>query len=226
MKKITLLNFLLIFSMLKVEAADNPHGINSGKIVYEISYLEDGLDDETKAMLPVESVMYFKGDKTRIEMNMSMGSTTIISDNKLKKGTLLMDFMGNKIAMEINNEEVKKDKEGSGTFKVEKLSGEKKIAGYTCQKAKVTQTDAGKKVSFDVWYSKEIVANNAEANGLDGIDGCMLEYELLQNGNHIRMTTKSVTEMDVKDDLFKIPEGYTYTTKENLKSMMGGGGVK
>ncbi len=152
--------------------------------------MNDKLDAQTKAMMPTETVMYFKDKKSRVNMSMSMGTTSIISDDATKKSTVLMDFMGQKIAMESTYEDNKKEMKKSGDFTVEKLVGSKKIAGYNCKKAKVTQKQKGENFSFDVWYSDEIGVNNAGTNGFEGIDGCMLEYEMFQNGTHMKMTTK------------------------------------
>jgi hypothetical protein len=224
MKKAGLL-FVLFFFFIQhpILFAQNQFGLKSGKIVYAISYSDDRMDESQKAMMPTESTMYFKGDKTRVEISMSIGSTKIITDNTKKKSTVLMDIMGNKMAMETSFDESKKEMEKAGKFKVEHLAGDKKIAGYNCKKAKITQTQKDKEYSFDVWYSNELGVNNAMAQGIDGIDGCMLEYEMNQNGVQMRMTTKSISKEDVKDSMFTVPDGYTMTTQESLKSLMGGG---
>ena len=226
MKKATFFLFLLLLSCFNSSFAQNQYGLESGKIIFEISYMDEGMDEQRKAMMPTESIMYFKGDKTRVEIAMAMGTTSIISNNATRKSTVLMDFMGNKIAMETTHDETKKEMEKSGKFKVEQLAGEKKIAGYNCKKAKITQTHNGEDFSFDVWYSNEIGTNNAIANGIEGIDGCMLEYEMFQNGTHMRMTTKSISKEVVSDSMFRIPDDYTLTTQEGLKTIMSGGRAK
>jgi len=223
MKKATFLVLILFLSSLNHIQAQNQYGLTSGKIVFEISYMNDKLDAQTKAMMPTETVMYFKNKKSRVNISMAMGTTSIISDDGSKKSTVLMDFMGQKIAMESTYEDNKKEMKKSGDFTVEKLAGSKKIAGYNCKKAKVTQQQKGENFSFDIWYSDEIGVNNAGANGFEGIDGCMLEYEMFQNGTHMKMTTKSISKEDVKDSMFIIPDGYTMTTPKALKSLMGGG---
>ncbi|HNQ60984.1 MAG TPA: DUF4412 domain-containing protein [Bacteroidia bacterium] len=223
MKKATFSLLFLFLCSVNYLHAQNQYGLTSGKIVFEISYMDDRLDAQTKAMMPTETIMYFKNKKSRVNISMAMGSTSIISDDASKKSTVLMDFMGNKFAMESTYEDNKKEMSKSGEYTVEKLDGSKVIAGYNCKKAKVTQTHKGENISFDVWYSNEIGINNAGANGLEGIEGCMLEYELIQNGTHMKMSTKSISKEDVKDSMFTVPDGYTMTTPEALKSMMGGG---
>lgn len=226
MNKSILFIFIFLISLSKSSSAQTNYGLKSGKLVFGISMLGDQMSDQQKAMMPTESIMYFKDDKSRVEISMSMGTTIIISDNKTKKTTVLMDFMGNKIAMETDQTETKKEMEKNGKYKVELLDGSKEIAGYKCKKAKITQTHDGKEFSFDVWYTKEISANNASSNGIDGIDGCMLEFEIFQNGMRMKMTTKSITSQDVDASKFIIPDGYTKTTAEGLKSLMGGGRAK
>lgn len=214
---------LALFSLFQFGSAQTHMGLKSGKIVFEISYKDPNMDENNKAMMPKESIMYFKDDKMRVEVSMAMGTTVIISDNVSQKSTVLMDFMGKKIAMETNQEQTKKEMEKSGKIKVEKLPGSKVIAGYTCKKAKITQTTNGKESSFDVWYTNEISAKNSYTNGFEGIDGCMLEFEIFQSGMQMKLTTKSISKEEVSSSMFIIPDGYTITTADGLKTLLGGG---
>ena len=223
MNKIFLISFIFLLSISQSNSGQNQALMNSGKIVFEINYLDKNIDPKRKSMMPSQSILYFKGDKTRMELNMAIGNTVIISNNSTKKSTVLMDIFGNKIAMETTQEDAKKEMEKAGKLKVEKIAGSKMVAGYNCKKAKITQTNNGKDSSFDVWYTNEISVNNAASSGINGIDGCMLEFQIFQNGMRMQMTTKSITKQVVSESSFNIPDGYTFTTPEAIKSFMGGG---
>jgi GLPGLI family protein len=222
MKNVFMPILLFILSISAAFSQVHP-GLKSGKITFEIAYTDDKMDEDMKAFLPTESTLYFKGDRSRMETGMAMGKSITITDQSRKKSVVLMDFMGNKIAIESDlskdSSQVKRDL----NLHVEHLDGEKAIAGYNCKKARVTQKQEGKEYAFDVWYTDEIGSHNGLAYGLEEIKGCMLEFEIVQNAMQMRMTTKSIEKIDVNDDMFEIPQGYTLKSIDEMKSMMGGG---
>jgi GLPGLI family protein len=217
-----LVSIFLIFISISSFAQDKKN-ISSGKIIFEITYPESQLDENTMAAMPSESVMLFKDDKVRVDVSMAMGKTTVISDNKTGNGTMLMDMMGNKIAMKIDKNEIVKQKGIAGKPKVELTNETKSIAGYNCKKAIVTINVNGSDKKFDAWFTNELRIKNSPSSQIEGIDGFLMEFYNNQNGMNMKMTAKSVEAMNVSDDSFIIPDGYQYKTMEELKSMGRGG---
>ena len=216
----------LIFYLLLISSAalaqNTKHSTSSGKIIFNITYPESTLDEATLSNLPKESTMYFKDDKVKVEVTMPMGKTTVISDNKVGEGLMLMDMMGSKTAIKINQEEMMKEKEAKGKTKVVNTRESKIIAGYTCMKAIVTvETKDGDK-SFDAWFTNEIKVKNSFSSQIDGINGFLMEFFNNQNGMNMKMTARSVEPMEIADSEFNIPEGYEVKTMDELKKGMGG----
>ena len=195
--------------------------ISEGKITYDISYPESGLDEETLAMLPTESNTVFKSDKMRIDMKMGMGMNNIILvDNAKKEVHLLMDMMGNKMDMLMTDKDIDKEIKDEGEYTITKKEGTRQIAGYPCNKALIKTKD-GKE--FSVWYTKEIKVKNANWNNqFKSIDGFLMEFRLNQNGLTMEMTAREVSIEKVNDDVFNIPPGYKVMSKEDLKRMTEG----
>ena len=197
--------------------------ISSGKILFDISYPESQLDEQTMANLPMESYMYFKNDKVKIEVSMPMGKTTVLSDNKTGEGTMLMNMMGNKWAIKIDRDQMMKEKSLSGKPKIERTNESKVIAGYKCSKAVVTiNTKQGEK-TFDVWFTDELKIKNSFSSQIEGIDGFLMEYFNNQNGISMKMTAKNVEAADIADSEFNVPDGYEVKTMDDLKNMRRGG---
>src|SRR4051794_19395113 len=93
---------LLLITMAANTIYVNAQKIDEGKVVFEISYPDADMPDEQMAMMPTESKMFFKDNQARIEMKMGMGmSQVMLFDNKNKMMTMLMDMMGNKIAVKM-----------------------------------------------------------------------------------------------------------------------------
>ncbi len=219
MKKLSIA--LLLFSLVHVNliAQKGEKSISSGKVVFDISYPDMKLDDQTMASLPSESTMVFDKDMTKVEVSMFMGKTTIISNNKSGNGTMLMDMMGKKWAVEMNKSEIDKQKQEMGKSTVEKTRETKTIAGFNCSKAIVHVKTKDGEMSSDVWYTNELKANNSSYSQIDGIDGFMLEFQTYQNGMGMKMTAKSVEAMEVASSEFEIPDGYEKMTLEDIQKM-------
>ena len=201
----------------------NAQKIDEGKVVFDISYPDADMPDEQMAMMPTESKMFFKDNQARIEMKMGMGmSQVMIFDNKNKIMTMLMDMMGNKIAVKMNEDDIRKrkEKEGKQDYDIKITDETKEVAGYKCKKAVVT----GKDGSFDLYYTDQIEYKNGDwISDFKGIDGFPLKYKITNNNLTMQMDAKSVTKEKVEDSMFKIPEDYKSMTAEDLQKMYGGG---
>lgn len=217
-------NLLLLFILLTIAAgADAQQKLSEGKVTFEIAYGDTDLPDETMAMMPTEMDMYFKNDKSRVEMSMGMGmNQTMIFDNKARTMTMLMDMMGNKIAVKNTEEDIKKQKEKNGKKdnKIEFTNETKQIAGYTCKKAKVTNDEG----SFDLYYTDDIVIKDGDWNSdFKDIKGFPMQYQMNQGKMQMTMTAKKVTAQAVEDKMFTVPADYKEKTPEELQKMFGGG---
>src|SRR6187399_2450156 len=73
--------------------------LSEGKVIYEITYPDMEMDPQMAAMMPTESVVYFKGPLSRTETSMGMGiSSATIVNSKTNEMTALTDMMGTKTA--------------------------------------------------------------------------------------------------------------------------------
>lgn len=188
-----------------------------GTVNYSINYTD--MPDEMKqyeSMMPKEMTLKIKGDKSRMEQSSAMGSTTTITDDKAKKVTVLLNMMGQKIAMEQNTSE---DKEKE-TPKINYLEGTKKIAGYTCKKAEITHSDIEE--AMVVYYTEDISGTKTNAQ-FKGLNGFLMEYTIKNQGMTMTIAAKEVKEEKISNAEFTIPSDYESMTEEEFKKQMGGG---
>lgn len=199
-----------------------------GKIVFSIQFPSMN-DPQTAAMLPKEAVAYFKGTKSRMEMNMMMGMKNVtIGDGATGISTVLMDMMGQKYAITSDNSDKAEDaKELEKKTKVTITNETKMIAGYKCTKALVEFPDAKddkKTQQISLWFTKDLVTyNNYGAGPMRKIEGAVLEFSMGEGMQAMILSAKEVVAQAVDAQKFVIPEGYKKMTQEEMQKMMGGG---
>lgn len=195
-----------------------------GVITYKISYPDNKFTESQMAMFPKILTVTIKGEKSRTELHTGMGNTIEISDYATKTKTTLLDMMGQKFAIRSTWEEIQKEMESEAKGQVQ-LTGETKvIAGYTCKKAIVTVDEKGTKYTFDVFFNSELgpKAANFDNPVYKDIDGVMLEFSMHTPQFTMKFTATAIDKKSIPAKDFEIPQDYTLTTKEELKSKFGG----
>lgn len=192
-----------------------------GTVVFGIEYKDLPAEMAAfEAMLPDKTIMQIKGDNSRTEQSLGMGMKQVtIYDTKKNRGTLLLDMMGKKTAVEMTSEQLEKQKgEKAKEPKFEYVDGDvKQIAGYNCKKAKVIVEGAA---GMELYYTDELPTGvNREFKGLKGFP---LEYSIVSGPLTMKLTANSVKQESLDKGLFTIPAGYEKQTFEEFQKSMGG----
>ena len=204
--------------------------IKEGIITYNMTI--EGLPPEQAAKVgDMELKSTFKNNKVLTEMSSMMFTNQTLIDDK---GMLmLMEQMGNKMAIKQTKEEMEKDaakeKDKPADPKIEYTSETKTIAGYECKKAIVTMVTKDKKEEkMDIWYSDKFENLNKEGKGqgqafMKGLKGMPFEYSGAQGPMKFKMVAKEVSIEPVADSKFVLStDGYKMMTMDELKAMRGG----
>lgn len=204
--------------------------VKEGSVTYTMKI--EGLPPEQAAMMgDMETKVTFKNDKVLTDMSSMMGSQIFYMDSK---GTLmLIDQMGNKIAVKQTKEEIEKaaakEKDKPADPKIEYTTETKMIAGYECKKAIVTTIKKDKtEDKVDIWYSEKFDNPNKEGKGrgqsiMKGLKGMAFEYSGGSGGMKFKMVAKEVSIEPVADSKFELStEGYKMMTMDEMKAMQGG----
>lgn len=222
MKSASFLFLILIFSSHFLCAQSTSKDTFSGKIIFDITYQDSQTDKKNMDKMPSESVIYFKDNLMKMEMNLPMGKTTFISNHTTGSGTMLMDMMGNKFSVKMDKSDLEKEKKSKENTKVTFPGETKLIAGYNCKKAIVTFHSSEGDKSMDAWFTNELKIKNSFTSQIDGIDGFLMEFYTNQNGMSMKMKARSLEFRSIDDSEFVIPEGYTPFNMDALKKMQGG----
>jgi GLPGLI family protein len=204
--------------------------IKEGYVLYDMKI--EGMPPEQAAMMgDMESKMTFKNGKVLTEMTSMVFSNQIAVDEKGM--TMLMEQMGNKIAVKQTKEEMAKEeakmKDKPVDPKIEYTEETKTIAGYECKKANITTVGKDKKEEkIEMWYCEKFENPNKEGKGrgqaaMKGLKGMPFEYSGGQGGMKFKMVAKEVSVDPVSDSKFELStEGYKIMTMDELKAMQGG----
>ncbi len=171
--------------------------IKEGYVLYDMKI--EGLPPEQAAMMgDMETKVTFKNGKALTEVTSMMFSQQMVVDETGM--TMLMEQMGNKIAMKQTKEEMEKAeakvKDKPADPKIEYTNETKTIAGYECKKAIITTVGKDKKEEkMEMWYSDKFENPNKEGKGrgqgvMKGLKGMPFEYAGGQGGMKFKMTAK------------------------------------
>lgn len=200
-----------------------------GVITYTIN-MEGGDNDQVAQMMKAYTIKtYIKGDMCRTESNMGMVSTIAIGNSKKpKEPVLLINMMGEKYQLKIDEKEMKKSETNKPEIKY--LTGTKKIAGYDCKEAQISVKDdkTGSTMTSDVYYTDQLPYNNdGYQNHFNGLKGFPLSYSMSQSGMNFTFAAQSIEKQSVPDSLFNVPAGYKLMSEDDMEKdiakKMGGG---
>jgi GLPGLI family protein len=186
-----------------------------GMISFDISY--DSIpaqQKESSLYLPTNMYVLMKGAKQRMELKTIMGPSIIIIDVEKNESYALSSMMGKKIAMYISPEQNKQMKDklnmqhGSGIPKVNYTNQSKNIAGYECSKIIIQSTVDGKPFTFIAYYTKELPPIHSDSYSNLDVNGCILEYQLFEEGIRMTYTATGVELKKLDDNLFTVPSDY------------------
>lgn len=211
-------NFLIFFVFILI-SLNVPGQKNEGYVRFAMQYSDSELSKEEMAVMPTESEMWFKGDRMKLQMPMGMGlqSSILIFNEEVH---LLLDLMGNKMAIKTNKNEIQNDSKKAKRFKLKSQTDEtKEIAGYTCKKAILS---AEGEQDMIVWYTDQLKSTGSWYYNMDGLNGFPLEFSLKTPEIDARMIAKEVKTDQVTDNLFIVPSDYKVMTQEEMMKSLGG----
>lgn len=222
MKKIFLLLtvIVLIGSQQQVSAQKK---LTEAVLIYDLK-LEGGEElGMMAAMIPTEFTMKYKGTKSRTEYATGMSESIMIADAKDSKATIaLLDMMGNKYAMKVDEAKMAEQKAKLPIYDVLETKETKLIAGYKCIKAVlINQTT---KEEQTVFYTPDIpFIENIFNTELSKLKGMPMEYVSKMSSIKLTVSIREVKKDKVTDDMFSTPADYKVVTQEELMKELGAG---
>jgi hypothetical protein len=219
--KITkLLCVCLLFSGLTFCTSSNDKVINEGIIEFDTKVVDE--NHPLAGLAPSSATLKFKNDKFIVEMStMGMFNTMFVCDLKTKTLTQMVKFMDVKQAC-IETEKDIRIENDAYKLKIEETTDTKVIAGYKCNKVKVTM-EKDPSVVFEAYYTKEM--GMEAVNSLSpyvGIKGMLMQYRLKKMGMEMQFTARSVKKAEIPDNTFDIPAYFKIVSTGEMQKFFDG----
>lgn len=195
----------------------NDKVLNEGIIEYDVNAVDQS--HPWAGMIPTTATLKFKDDKFVLEMStMGMFTTMFVCNQSNKTLTQMVKFLDIKQAC-IENEKDIQTENLEYKIKYEETKDTKVIAGYKCNKVKVTM-EKDPNVIFEAYYTKEMGAENVNAlSPYLGIKGMLMQYRLKKMGLELEFTAKNVKKAEIVDNTFEIPAYYKIVSKQEIEKI-------
>ncbi|NNE55181.1 MAG: hypothetical protein HKN32_04115 [Flavobacteriales bacterium] len=189
-----------------------------GTIKFDLEYLS--LPEELvgmEAMLPTNLTKKIKGNQVRVEQSLpGQGDQIVIQDFEAKSGTVLMDILGNKVALSLSNEDFMEMESLADQSAMTKKKDKREIAGFKCKKMIIERDDFEGPVT--IWYTEEYDTPEMDYGKIEGL---VLEFTTFTQGMQLKATATSVELGTLEEGLFKVPPGYQEMSQQDLMQMFG-----
>jgi hypothetical protein len=185
--------------------------IDEGTIEYDIVYLQDEKDNPLISLLPTTMSLKFKDELSiqKIEGWMGIFQMAGIADRANNKRDAILKIMNEKYYYETTMDGPPFGFDEMPGIRVEPSDSTKTIAGYLCKCSNVFIGDSAKP-SFTVYYTDQIKLDNPNCNNpFSMINGVLLEFQMSFQKIPMRLTAKKVTQEEIPDDEFNVPEGFS-----------------
>jgi GLPGLI family protein len=96
----------------------------------------------------------------------------------------------------------------------------KEICGLKCKKAVGTSAAFNNK-PFDIYYTDEIKIADPNMNSpFQDIKGVLLQFTADMNNISMSLIAEKVSEIEIEDEIFDKPEGYTSVSKDEMLNIV------
>ncbi len=219
MKK-TILFALTVLAGLLSSNVQAQKKFTEGNIIYSI-VVESDETGMMAAMMPTEMSMQIKGTKSRSEMKSSVMETIAISDNKDNSGLMLMNIMGQKFALQIDEAFLESQKDKIPDYQIIESTKTKSILGSSCKL--VHMVDQKTNDTVEVYYTPAIpYYSNTINTAFKSIKGMPMEFSTSMQGIRMKVLVKSITAAKIDDANFIPDAAYKIVTKEELMKSLSG----
>ena len=223
--------FLLLVPFVAVTAQKT---LDKGYVKMEITEVTS---DDPQMAMGLEMMkgstteIYFTKDKYKTTMNMMGGMVKMdnMVDISTRKMDMLFDAMGNKMWVDTNLDDAKKNKPANqdmSDFKIDyDKSLTKKILGYVAYKATIS-VPGQEGMSVEGWVTEEIKTDANIIQGMEDLklEGFPLEFSIVSP--QMKMTFSATDIKETVDDAEFVlkTDGYKKMTMEEFSQTMGGMG--
>lgn len=217
--------FVLLFVLFSVHACKpgaDEHTLNEGAIEYNITYLEDTLDNFMLKFLPNKMVVMFRDYNTvnKIQGLSGVVSFTHIQNLKEDKGVTLVHLLNKRYIYHEEPNEPSLFYDPIAEMTITPTGNTKEICGLVCAESRVVTPD-DKLGTFLIYYTEKLHIPNANAHTpFTDVEGVLLEFQLKLYDVRMKFTANNIQEGAIDKQEFEIPKDYKPINKETMEEIM------
>lgn len=215
-KGIILLGVILLL-LLSTCAPDHEKGIyNSGRIEYQITYLNSEKDNYDVAILPKKMVLEFNQNYSinTIEGFMGLFKLSNITYFENKKSETYLKVFGKHYLYSGGRKEMMCCFDYLDKMKIEFDTATKILAGLKSQKATIKTNSETK--DYDIYYTHDINLNNPNStNPYYKVQGVLTDFRLTMGSYEMQFTAREFTP-NIRSDSWKLPKNIQKVNREEM----------
>ncbi|MBN2348836.1 MAG: hypothetical protein JXJ22_08370 [Bacteroidales bacterium] len=199
---------------------DSDDKYENGIIEYEITYLENQIQNYPSALLPKKMKLAFTRHQSinTIEGFMGFFKLDNLTSFNGKKCITHLKVLDKNYVYEGKRNELMCCFDAMENMKIEFTDETKLIAGLQCKKAIIKQGD---ETSFEVYYTNEIKIENPNiTNPYKKIDGVLMEFELKMNNLRMHFIANKFENSKPEKSKLEIPDEAEIITRDQMSYVM------
>ncbi len=208
---------VLLFLSFSCDTTKQTNDFTEGQITYEITYLQNNLENIETGLLPKKMTLTFNSNYslTKIDGFMGLFSISLISDFKNSKDITMVKFFDNKYVHYCDKNEE------SSIFEYMNIQNIKTnqqsitdYLGFDARKAQVFEKELD---PYYIYFTDEIgVSNPNRNNPFRDVNGVLLEFQLQLLQLRMNLTAKEVEQKTITNDEFTVSDEYTTVSRESI----------
>lgn len=208
---------ILLFAFFSCDSPEKTSDFNEGVITYDITYLQNELENIETSLLPKKMTLKFNENYSLTHINGFMGlfSISLISDFSSSKDITLVKFFDNKYVHYSDKNEQSSIFEYMEINRIRSIKEtDKTYSGYQAQSAKVFEKG---REPYVIYYTDELgVSNPNRNNPFRDVNGVLLEFQLQLLQLRMNLTANDIEKKEIKDEHFEVSDDYTPISKESM----------
>jgi GLPGLI family protein len=195
--------------------------ITSGRIDYNITYLNNNLDDKTMELLPKHMKLFFDENQAlnNIEGFLGFYKLDAITDFHTRKCSTILKVFDKNYLFKGRRDEMMCCFDSMEDMKITETNETKIIAGFECRKAIVFLPSTGKQ--FDIYYTDKIELRRPNStNPYKKINGVLMEFELNLLYVKMRFTADKFQAQSVNPSKSALPKNIRDINRDQMTQLL------
>ncbi len=213
---------ILITLLLASCGSDGPKGIDSGRIDYKITYLNDDLDKKMLDILPKRMKLIFNQKEAinNIEGFLGFYKLEALTNFHTRKCSTILKVIDKNYLYKGRHEEMMCCFNSMDEMVITETDEIKNIAGFNCHKAIIYLPS--NKTTFDIYYTGEINLKHPNStNPYRKINGVLMEFELKLLHLHMRFSAEKFQPVAEIPDEYNLPKSIRTIDRDQMTQILG-----